>query len=145
MTTDAQTPGQDPVQDQGASALTEPLAQDPAQNPEQDPVQDQGASALTEPLAQDPAQNPEQDPTQPAATAATTATQQVRKTPYRPRPRTGPIVWGALILAFCGYVVQRTLARGDIDATVWITAMTIGLGVLLLAVGGAVLIRNRRH
>lgn len=61
------------------------------------------------------------------------------------RPRTSPIVWGALILGFCGYVVQRTLAPGEIDATVWVTAMTIGLGVLLLAVGGAVLIRNRRQ
>lgn len=60
-------------------------------------------------------------------------------------PRTGPIVWGALILGFCGYVLQRTLAPGDLDTTTWITAVTIGLGVLLLGVGAAVLIRNHRR
>lgn len=60
-------------------------------------------------------------------------------------PRTSPIVWGALILAFCGYVVQRTLAPGNLDTTTWITTVTIGLGVLLLGVGAAVLIRNQRH
>lgn len=60
-------------------------------------------------------------------------------------PRTGPIVWGALILGFCGYVIQRTLAPGNIDTTTWITAVTIGLGILLLGVGVAVLIRNRHR
>ncbi|UOQ61659.1 hypothetical protein MUN76_06795 [Leucobacter rhizosphaerae] len=60
-------------------------------------------------------------------------------------PRTGPIVWGALILGFCGYVLQRTLAPGDLDTTTWITAVTIGLGLLLLGVGAAVLIRNHRR
>lgn len=65
--------------------------------------------------------------------------------PVQSGPRTSPIVWGALILGFCGYVVQRTLAPGNIDTTTWITAVTIGLGVLLLGVGAAVLIRNQRR
>lgn len=66
-------------------------------------------------------------------------------TPETSGPRTSPIVWGALILGFCGYVVQRTLAPGNLDPTTWITAVTVGLGVLLLGVGVAVLIRNRRN
>ena len=65
--------------------------------------------------------------------------------PIQSGPRSSPIVWGALILAFCGYVVQRTLAPGNLDTTTWITTVTIGLGVLLLGVGAAVLIRNQRR
>lgn len=61
-----------------------------------------------------------------------------------PGPRTGPIVWGALILVFCGYIAQQVFGLGGIDPTVWITATIIGLGVLLLGVGIAVLVRNRR-
>lgn len=66
-----------------------------------------------------------------------------RKT--RPRPLTGPIVWGALFLVACAYFVQRALAPGVVDAAGWITATVIGLGVLLLVVGVAVVIRNRRE
>lgn len=62
----------------------------------------------------------------------------------RTGPRTSPIVWGALILAFCGYATQRAFSPGGIDTAWWITATVIGLGVLLLAVGIAVAIRNRR-
>lgn len=61
-----------------------------------------------------------------------------------PGPRTGPIVWGALILIFCGYIAQQVFGLGGVDPTVWITATVIGLGVLLLGVGIAVLVRNRR-
>ncbi|WP_053387128.1 hypothetical protein [Leucobacter japonicus] len=61
-----------------------------------------------------------------------------------PGPRTGPIVWGALILVFCGYIAQQVFGLGGMDPTVWITATVIGLGVLLLGVGIAVLVRNRR-
>lgn len=60
-------------------------------------------------------------------------------------PRTGPIVWGALILAFCGYAAQRAFGGGELDTAAWITATVIGLGVLLLGVGTAVIIRNRRN
>ncbi|MEJ6488257.1 hypothetical protein PQI23_00785 [Leucobacter sp. USCH14] len=65
--------------------------------------------------------------------------------PTRPSPRTGPIVWGALILVFCGYVSQQVLGGGGLDAAGWITATVIGLGVLLLGVGFAVLMRSRRE
>lgn len=61
----------------------------------------------------------------------------------KPRPRTGPIVWGALFLVFCAFVVQRELAPGAVDAAVWIAVTVIGLGVLLLAVGIAVVLRGR--
>ena len=66
------------------------------------------------------------------------------RAPSRPSPRTGPIVWGALILVFCGYISQQVLGGGGLDAAGWITATIIGLGVLLLGVGFAVLIRGRR-
>lgn len=102
---------------------------------------------------QDPIQDPitplATDPTAPAETAATSGQRDPepahRKTAPQPRSRTSPIVWGALILAFCGYVAQRTLRPGELDTTVWITATVIGLGLLLLGVGASVLIRNRRR
>ncbi|GAB2565867.1 hypothetical protein [Leucobacter ruminantium] len=62
----------------------------------------------------------------------------------RPRPRTGPIVWGALILAFCGYIAQRVFGTAELDAGWWIAATTIALGALLLLVGAAVVVRGRR-
>ncbi|MBL3698937.1 hypothetical protein [Leucobacter luti] len=65
--------------------------------------------------------------------------------PTRTGPRTGPIVWGALILAFCGYVVQLVFGGGELDGVAWLTITTIGLGVILLVVGAAVIIRNRRR
>lgn len=59
------------------------------------------------------------------------------------RPRTGPIVWGSLILIFCAYSLQQTLAPGSVDSAMWIVASVIGLGLLLLIVGVAVIIRSR--
>ncbi|MGO1538031.1 MAG: hypothetical protein ACTHZ9_00130 [Leucobacter sp.] len=77
-----------------------------------------------------------QDPEQPTETPAST--------PTRERGvRTGPIIWGALILAFCGYVLQRALAPGSIDTAVWVTGLVLGLGALLLVVGVTVAIRGR--
>ncbi|WP_336659074.1 hypothetical protein [Leucobacter sp. USHLN153] len=61
----------------------------------------------------------------------------------RPGPRTGPIVWGALILVFCAYVAQQVFGTDGLDAAGWITLAAIGVGALLLAVGVAVLVRNR--
>lgn len=92
------------------------------------------------------AQSTGQDPIQdPAQTTPTATKPEGMRSPVRqqPRPRTGPIVWGALILAFCGYVAQRTIDPAQADTTVWITATVIGLGLLLLGVGTAVLFRNR--
>lgn len=64
--------------------------------------------------------------------------------PSKVGPRTAPIVWGALILAFCGYAAQRAFGGDSIDTAWWITATVIGLGVLLLVVGGAILLRGKR-
>lgn len=63
----------------------------------------------------------------------------------KPGPRTGPIVWGALILVFCGYIAQQAFGGNGLDTAGWIAATVIGLGVLLLGVGIAVLIRNARR
>lgn len=67
------------------------------------------------------------------------------ETPERLRPRTGPIVWGCLILAFCAYMVQRVFAPGTVDTAFWITGTVFGLGAVLLGVGIAILIRNARR
>ena len=98
-----------------------------------------------------PGQEPEAPTsTSPSAHTSAHANPAVKATAHNPAPtpsgpRTSPIAWGALILAFRGYVVQRTLAPGNLDTTTWITTVTIGLGVLLLGVGAAVLIRNQRR
>lgn len=87
-----------------------------------------------------------------AATRATATTETDTET-KRPQqshgcsrvgPRTGPIVWGALILAFCGYAAQRAFGSGELDTAWWITATVIGLGVLLLVVGAVILLRGKR-
>lgn len=104
----------------------------------QDPGSSTGPQSEAAPSAQPRGDSGSRTPAPPPAAAPATA-------PEPAGPRTGPIVWGALILGFCGYVVQRTLSPGDLDATTWITAVTIGLGVLLLGVGTVVLIRNHRR
>lgn len=60
----------------------------------------------------------------------------------RPGTRSGPIVWGALILVFCAFVAARSMGW-VVDPTTWVIATIIGLGVLLLGVGVAVIVRNR--
>ena len=59
-------------------------------------------------------------------------------------PRTGTIVWGALVLVFCAYIAQRTFAPTTVDATGWLAATVIGLGLLLLIVGTVVVVKNRK-
>ena len=86
-------------------------------------------------------------PTDAAPTAtnpATPATPVPQGRVERLRPRTGPIVWGALVLAFCAYIAARSLG-GAVDATTWIITTIIGLGALLLCVGIAVLVRGSRE
>lgn len=126
---------------------TDPQGTDPqGTGPEHpDSARDPGAAAPTTPLTPPPApgDDPAPDATPPGASAAP-AQAPAAATPERPGPRTSPIVWGALILAFCGYIAQRVYGAGDIDAAWWITATVIGLGVLLLGVGIAVLVRGRR-
>lgn len=58
-------------------------------------------------------------------------------------PRVGPIVWGALILTFCGYITQRVFAGPGVDGSWWLIASIIGLGVLLLGIGLTVILRGR--
>lgn len=63
----------------------------------------------------------------------------------RLRPRTGTIVWGVLVLAFCLYTGFQAVAPGSIDGTTFAIAAIIGLGLLLLAVGAAVVVRSTRQ
>lgn len=84
-------------------------------------------------------------PQTPAPESATTAASSRTPGQPRPLPRTGPIVWGALILVFCGYVTQRAFGSGSLDGDAWVIATLLGLGALLLAVGAAVIMRNRRR
>lgn len=69
---------------------------------------------------------------------------EVPTSPERNRPRTAPIIWGALFLAFCAWVAQRTFFPDALSPQLWLTAVAIGLGVLLLGVGVAVALRDRR-
>lgn len=63
----------------------------------------------------------------------------------KPRPRTGPIVWGALVLVFCAYIASREMDHDAIDPTTWVITTIIGLGALLLIVGVVVLARGSRE
>lgn len=132
MNTHENAAGAAPLPGEGAP---QDLAQPGAAQP--DPAQQFPQSAPQE----QPAQQAQQ--AQPAAAAPAPAPAPAPR--RKPAPRTGPIVWGALVLAFCGYIAQRMLGTDGFDAATWIAATTIGLGVLLLGVGAAVLIRNRRR
>lgn len=61
------------------------------------------------------------------------------------RPRSGPIVWGVIVLAFCVYTAFQAISPGSIDGTTFVIAATIALGLLLLAVGAAVIVRSSRR
>lgn len=119
-----------------------------AQSPPAEPVWT-AAAAPTIPLAGAQAAWASQTPTPGAGSGqpvpASPASQKRAAQTMKAGPRTGPIVWGALILAFCGYAAQRAFGDGELDTAAWITATVIGLGVLLLGVGTAVIIRNRRN
>lgn len=62
----------------------------------------------------------------------------------RPRPRTWPIVWGVLVLAFCAYTAFQAVAPGSVDGTAFVITVLIGLGSLLLIVGAAVIAKSAR-
>lgn len=118
-------------------------------------------STESTPNAHDPLTTPiepaaaEPTPAEPAPTEPTPAeptserpvpeqpTPNVAAEPQKLRPRSGPIVWGALILVFCAYVAARTVGF-SVDTTVWVITSIIGIGALLLLVGIAVLIRSAR-
>lgn len=82
------------------------------------------------------------DPAEPAD-AVTQPTGQ--GTPAPTRPRTGPIVWGSLILVCCAYLAQRTIAPESVDTITWAIASVVGLGLLLLVVGIVVIVRGTRR
>lgn len=65
--------------------------------------------------------------------------------PRSRRPRSGPIIWGVLVLAFCAYTAFQAVAPGTVDGTSFVIAATISLGLLLLAVGVAVIARSSRN
>lgn len=94
----------------------------------------------------EPATEPATEATTPLASGPQqpVATPGGRPVDSRARPRTGPIVWGVIVLAFCVYTAFQVLAPGSVDATVFVIAAVIGLGVLLLAVGVAVVLRASR-
>ena len=121
--------------------LTPPPPHEPAADPE---PREPSAEADAPPTAPRAAAAGRTESANPAAASAP-APAAADAPSARPSPRTGPIVWGALILVFCGYVSQQVLGGGGLDAAGWITATVIGLGVLLLGVGFAVLIRSRRE
>ena len=87
---------------------------------------------------------PPLQPAQPAQPEQPAQPAQPAQDDHRTGPRTGPIIWGALILAFCAYVGQKAFGTGSLDAITWITITTIGLGTLLLLVGITVVVRGRR-
>lgn len=61
------------------------------------------------------------------------------------RPLTGTIIWGSLILAFCGFITQRILAPDTVQPAVWVTAVVLFLGVALVGAGIAAIVRQARH
>ena len=71
--------------------------------------------------------------------------QAARSSNERPRPRTSPIIWGAIVLAFCAFSASQLLAPGAIDGTAFVIATIIALGVLLLVVSIVVIARNARR
>lgn len=99
----------------------------PEQAPDPQPVSQEQAAQPQ------PAQQQQQAPARPLA-------------PTGPRPtRVGTIVWGAMVLVACAFVAQATLAPGTLDATAWVTALVLGLGVLLLVAGVAAVVKQARR
>ena len=103
----------------------------PEQAPAPEPADGPG---FAPPSAAPAAPSPTGPPARPEAPFAT----------QRRRVRTGPIVWGSLILVLCAFVVQLSLAPGAVDPAVWISGTVLGLGVLLLGVSAGILARNAR-
>ncbi|WP_217133375.1 hypothetical protein [Leucobacter chinensis] len=90
------------------------------------PAQPQPAPAASQPTAPAPTPAPAPQP------------------PAKSRPRSGPIVWGTLMLAFCAWVTQRALFPDIVQTGLWIALTVLGLGALLLIVGVSVAMRGKR-
>jgi len=108
------------------------------------PLADAQPTVPLPPAAETPMSTSSTFPQQHQAAPAPAAAEAAPAAPTRSGPRTAPIIWGVLILAFCAYILQRTLAPGTISGAAWITGTLFGLGALLLGVGIAIVIRNSR-
>lgn len=84
-------------------------------------------------------EQPGADPTDQTARAATDPS-----AAQRLAPRSWSIVWGVIVLVVCVFSVAKQLSPESVDPTVWVIATALGLGVLLLAAGIAVVARGRR-
>ena len=122
----------------------EPLDETPAQASQQ--ASEQPASqAHEQPEPRPTAPTSEQSAAQPTGVDSHAQGPIPVAQPRSRRPRTGPIVWGAIFLACCAYIAQLQIAPNSINAVNWLIAGTIGLGLLLLGVGIAVVVRGRRN
>jgi len=117
-----------------------------------DPSTSTGAEAaptLTDPAVSGPAEPAAPFPAEPAAPVPEpvegSGIASHQRLDDRLRPRTGTIVWGVLVLAFCLYTGFQAVAPGSIDGTTFAITAIIGLGLLLLAVGAAVVVRSTRQ
>ena len=107
-------------------------------NTNEDPTTPEGPAAEAGEPATMPPTTPPSDSFAAPPTAERPASTQLR-------PRTGPIVWGVLVLAFCAFTSFQTIAPNRVDGTTFVIAAMIGIGLLLLAVGTAVVVRSARQ
>lgn len=90
---------------------------------------------------------PDEQPTTPLpeTVGSVGSTEPVRSDePQRTGPRSGPIVWGVLILVFCAWVLQRTVGTEAVDATTWLIGTLLGTGAVLLIVALGLILRRSR-
>lgn len=59
-------------------------------------------------------------------------------------PRSSPIIWGTIVLAVCAYFTAQLVAPGAIEDVTFLVIGLIGLGLLLLAIAIAVIVRGAR-
>ncbi len=83
--------------------------------------------------------------TETTATSGASSTAATERPNDHLRPRTGTIVWGVLVLAFCAFTSFQTVAPNRVDGTTFVIAAMIGIGLMLLAVGTAVVVRSARQ
>lgn len=108
-------------------------------NTNEDPTTPENPAAEAgEPATTPPTTPPSDSFAAPVTTAERPASSQLR-------PRTGTIVWGVLVLAFCAFTSFQTIAPNRVDGTTFVIAAMIGIGLLLLAVGTAVVVRSARQ
>ena len=102
--------------------------------------EDPTAAAIPEPSVAEAA-----GATETTATSGASSTTATERPNDHLRPRTGTIVWGVLVLAFCAFTSFQTVAPNRVDGTTFVIAAMIGIGLMLLAVGTAVVVRSARQ